>query len=102
MDRSNQGLRDRKTTGELDTILIQRLKDRVLDKIWMAPPDILDWVDVKGFRYAKRKQAKIRLDLDLKEFLAELSNVDIDLNTLTNTLVFAISAATEDVFTYLC
>ncbi len=43
----------------------------------MAPPDILDWVDVKGFRYAKRKQAKIRLDLDVNEFLAELGDVDM-------------------------
>jgi uncharacterized protein (TIGR04141 family) len=90
-------LRDRRTIGKLDTILIQRLKDRLLDKIWMAPPDILDWVDVKGFRYAKRKLAKIRLDLNVNEFLTEMGNVDIDLNTLTNTSVFAISTTTADV-----
>jgi uncharacterized protein (TIGR04141 family) len=93
-------LRDLKIIGTLDTILIQRLKDKLLDKIWMAPPDILNWVDVKGFRYAKRKRAKIRLDLDVNEFLAELGDVDIDLNTLTNTSVFAISATTEDVSAY--
>jgi len=43
-------VRDRKAVDALDALLVQRLADEELDKIWMAPPDILDWVSKRAKR----------------------------------------------------
>jgi uncharacterized protein (TIGR04141 family) len=90
-------VRDHQTVDQLNDILIARLNAKTLDKIWMAAPDILDWVDVKGFRYAKRKRAEIEPDLDVTTFLATLKEENVTMDALENTMVFVISAKTDDV-----
>lgn len=88
-------VRDAKTVHALDAALIERLRNRELDKIWMAAPDILDWVDVKGFRYAKRKRAALQPDLDVTDFLDSRGADEIDLDSLKGTTIFVISARTD-------
>lgn len=89
-------VRDQQTVATLNSWLVQRLKEEDLDRIWMAPPTILDWVDVKGFRYGKQKTGQIQLDLDAKDFLATIDDEDIDLSLLKTKHVFAVSAKTDD------
>ena len=91
-------VRDRKTLDTLDTLLLGRLNAKTLDKIWMAPPDILDWVDVKGFRYAKRKRSELQNDMDAPTFLTTLGDESVTIDILRNTLVFVISIKTDDVW----
>ncbi len=90
-------VRDSRTLKRLDGWLQQRLEARQLEKIWMAPPSVVDWVDIKGFRYARKKQAELRLDLDVTEFLESLGEDAVPtVDLLRATTVFAISSKNEE------
>ncbi len=88
-------IRDATTIQTLDTSLVKNLRNGDLDRTWMAPPEVLEWVDVKGFRYAQHKKADIKPDLDLPRFIASINRASIDLDLLKKTPVFVISAKTD-------
>jgi uncharacterized protein (TIGR04141 family) len=92
-------LRDPKTVADLDAILITRLRKNNLGKIWMAVPEIVDWVDVKGFRYARRKRADLKADLDVGEFLASLDgDEEITVDLLKTTPIYVVSSRSDQAF----
>jgi uncharacterized protein (TIGR04141 family) len=76
---------------------VDHLKQGDFEKIWMAPPTILDWVDVKGFRYSAKNDADLYLDLDAREFVATVDGRAITVELLRSKSVFAISARTDNV-----
>ena len=80
---------------ELNARLVESLRKGDLDKTWMAPPEVLEWVDVKGFKYAKAKRADSKPDLDLPQFLATIDRAQLDLDMLKQTSVYVISANTD-------
>jgi len=90
-------VRDHKTTTELDGWLTERLKKRELDKIWMAPPSILDWVDIQGFRYGGKKLPEVQTELDVATFLDTLKGAEPTLDTLKQRSIHAVSSKTESV-----
>lgn len=90
-------VRDPKTVEELNADLVQRITDGNLKDIWMAAPDILDWVDVKGFRYSRSKKAKLYDDLELEDFLESLGDEALSLDQLKARSVVAVSAKSDDV-----
>jgi uncharacterized protein (TIGR04141 family) len=57
-------VRSRDAIDALNNELVRRLQAGELDHIWMAPPDIIDWADTKGFRYL-RKRSPLFPDLDV-------------------------------------
>src|SRR5260370_4812091 len=88
-------IRDATTIQTLDTSIVKNLRNGDLDRTWMAPTEVLEWVDVKGFRYAQHKKADIKPDLDLPRFIASINRASIDLDLLKKTPVFVISAKTD-------
>lgn len=90
-------VRDPKTRAELDAWLLVRLNAADFDKIWMAPPTVVDWVDIKGFRYVRKKRGELHLDLDAAEFLAALGAETVTLDLLKSKGVFAVSSSTDDI-----
>ena len=91
-------IRDPKIIAHLDAELVTRLKANSLDKIWMAVPEIVDWVDVKGFRYARRKRADLKPDLDVSDFLTALEGEEVSLDLLKGTRIYVISARSDEAF----
>lgn len=89
-------IRDPVVLNDLNAQLVENIKKNDFDKTWMAPPEVLDWVDVKGFRYARPKRADIKPDLDLAEFLKSIDSGKVDLDLLKQTTVHVISAKTEE------
>lgn len=81
--------------SQLDGILIDRLKAGELDHIWMAPPEVLDWADVKGFRYLRKRSADVP-DLDPVELLAAAGDTEITLDWLKGAAIILISAKTDN------
>lgn len=81
----------------LDGLLLKKIKDEDFAKVWMAVPEIVDWVDVKGFHYLKRKEAELVDDLDIKAFLAAAEGKDIDIGFLKTSHIFVISSKTDEV-----
>jgi uncharacterized protein (TIGR04141 family) len=91
-------VRDKKKVAELNSWLVSRLENRELDNIWMAPPNVIDWVDVRGFRYSQRRDAPTFTDLSAEDFLNSLDGGAVDLDVLKSKVVLAISAKTDEPF----
>lgn len=81
-----------KLLNDLEAELLGRLKNGNLEKIWMAAPDILDWVNVAGFKYSRKKSENVKPDLDLSEFLATFGDKELTPELIKSTQVSAISA----------
>jgi uncharacterized protein (TIGR04141 family) len=91
-------IRDIRDTAQRDNLnvnLLQRLKNGDLDKIWMAAPSILDWVDTKGFKYSKAKSSELRDDLDIHDFLSTLKPEEVTLGALKSRLIYAVSSKND-------
>jgi len=81
----------------LNELLIKRIPVGELEKIWMAVPDIVNWPDVKGFRYLKAKRADLCDDLDVPAFMDALGRPStLTLEMLKEARIFAISPRTDD------
>jgi len=55
----------------LDDSLVKRLKGGGLEKTWVAPPEIIDWADVAGFRYRSAANAPTFDDLELEDYFRD-------------------------------
>ncbi|HEX2581778.1 MAG TPA: TIGR04141 family sporadically distributed protein [Dongiaceae bacterium] len=88
-------VRDSKTVERLDQWLIEKFKGKDFTKIWMAPPTILDWVDVKGFSYTNKKA--LHQDLDIREFISAWEQKNIDSNLVGKKKIKALSIKSDDV-----
>lgn len=89
-------LRDTALVNNLNFVLVEKLAKKELARIWMAAPDILDWVDTKGFRYL-RKKSELHDDLRIGSYLAALGDKTISFTTLNDTLIYAISTKSDDI-----
>ncbi|MDP4272201.1 MAG: TIGR04141 family sporadically distributed protein, partial [Bacteroidota bacterium] len=79
----------------LDDLLLQRLNNRELNNIWMAAPEMLDWSDVKGFKYLVR-QEDFSDDISLERFLEDRkAEVWTDIAQIKNKYVRVYSASTD-------
>ena len=87
-------VRDKKLIDELSGILIDKLNKADLSKVWMAVPEVVDWSDVKGFRYLRVKRGDLHSDLDMGDFLKAVDK-PITPDTLKEP-VFMISSSTDD------
>jgi uncharacterized protein (TIGR04141 family) len=89
-------VRDPAQITALDGWLIGQLQGGDLDKVWMAPPSVINWVDVEGFRYGGEKRPPIQIDLDVATFLATFGGAPLTTEMLKSKRVHAISAATDE------
>ena len=48
--------RDSAKILSLDSTLEARIRDGDLEKIWLMPPEILDWADIDGFKFQNRNR----------------------------------------------
>jgi len=92
-------VRNSKKNEALNDLLISKIHNNEFGRIWMAVPEVVDWVDIRGFRYLFRKEADIVDDLDIKDFLkaAAAAEKTIDIDFLKRSRVFVISSKDEGV-----
>lgn len=83
--------------SQLNSRLIEQINGNDLGKIWMAVPEIVDWSDIRGFRYIRAKHAVLKDDLDLETFLENFDGQPIQLDDLKNSNIFAISARNDEI-----
>ncbi len=84
------------TEDTLNEMLIRKLNEGDLNKVWMAVPEVINWSDVKGFRYRKPKRSELYDDLAMTTFLATLNGVPATVEILKDQYVYMISATTDD------
>lgn len=87
-------VRSKATIDRLNGVLVHRLQTASLEHIWMAPPDILEWADVKGFRYLRKRSDDVS-DLDISDLLAAAADAEIDLDWLKKSQIILISAKSD-------
>jgi uncharacterized protein (TIGR04141 family) len=90
-------IRDQQKIDTLNGLLLAKLSGKNFNKIWMAVPEVVDWVDIKGFRYLRRKEADLVDDLDIKDFLEMLTDKPLNLDLLKQSHVFVVSSKTDEV-----
>jgi uncharacterized protein (TIGR04141 family) len=81
---------------ELDGILERRIRDRHLDRIWMAVPDLVDWHDVDGFTFSRAEETERLDDISFASYIDQLQHPEeISIGTLRRNRVFCISAESD-------
>lgn len=94
-------VKDHSLIEALNNKLIEKLSQSDFSKIWMAVPDIIEWHDVKEFRYGGRSNKRPKYDdIYLEDFLNSLSEKEkneITLDLLKSKSIYCISASTEEV-----
>lgn len=58
--------------------LISDIKNKKLDKMHLAPPEVLNWETIEGFSYRKRRIVSLENDIDIEKY-----SMSIDLACLT-------------------
>ena len=83
----------------LNNQVIESIKASTLENIWMAVPEVINWEQIKCFRYSgSREEYK---DIDINDFLATFDNLeDLSINKLKNKTIRALSAENESIDLY--
>lgn len=89
-------VRDPLLIDQLDSKAAECIAQADFDKVWMAAPEIVDWVNVGGFRYRRPKRSPLKSDLDIQEFQAALPGQAITIDVLKESLVYLISTAADE------
>ncbi len=86
------------TIEKLNDKLIKKINDKD-ETVWLAVPEIIDWTDVKGFKYSTRKKDKLHDELELTEFLTETG---VAISTIDDLLDAHLScwSATDEEYKY--
>lgn len=62
-------LRDAQLEGTLNDLLVRRLAVGNLDRVWMAVPELISWVKVRGFRFPSHRGSPEYQDIHVDHFL---------------------------------
>ena len=79
--------------ARLDSVLVTKLQQRTPPTVWLAPPEILAWDEISGFRYRGAAAATIYDDLALANYLSEIgSRRQLTVDRLRNDRVRSVNA----------
>jgi uncharacterized protein (TIGR04141 family) len=91
-----EDVRSSAVLASLNAELVARINASNFDRMWMAPPDIVSWADVLGFKYARPKKGDLHEDLSMLDLLASADGKPLTLEWLRGTSVYLISAEDEE------
>jgi uncharacterized protein (TIGR04141 family) len=82
----------------LDARMVAAFKSLDAHRLWMALPEVVDWVRVQGFRHSRRHEAPLHYDAHLDEWIIDaIKDKDVTLDLLTRKRVYASDADGHDV-----
>lgn len=67
-------VRRKELKRKLDAELIEMIRGRRFDQVWLAPPAVIDWERDRGFAYGAAAKYPVILDIDFKTFLETVEN----------------------------
>lgn len=89
-------VRDSTVSAALDSELEARIRERQLERIWMAVPDLVDWHDVAGFTFTRAEGVALLDDISFESYLSHVRRPeDLSLEAVRRHRVFCISAETD-------
>jgi uncharacterized protein (TIGR04141 family) len=88
---------DPKAVTTLDEQLVKLLKKGNSD-CWLAPPEIVDWINVASFKYSSRKTAQEYEDIEFDGYYAECGGKhNLDIGRLWQDRIFCFNSENESV-----
>lgn len=66
-------IKDKQLLERLDNQLINNINRSQFDKTWMSIPELIEWDDIKGFSYNRRKGEERKDDINLQDFIESLN-----------------------------
>jgi uncharacterized protein (TIGR04141 family) len=89
-------VRDPTVSDELDGELVKRIRERRLERVWLAAPELLDWRDVAGFTYGREQEPPYLDDINFESYLDHVRDPgEISPEMLRRHRVFCISVETD-------
>lgn len=84
-------VRDRGIIEKLNKILIKNISEIKHSKVWFAIPEIINWEDISGFAYKKRKIPAVSPDIHIRNWLDEIGTdrkITLELLKSRNIIVY--------------
>lgn len=89
-------VKNREKISALDQMIIERIRLKKYEEIWMAIPEIINWEDISGFSYIK-KQNEVHDDLYIEHFFNYIEKEIIDIKELQHKYIFMHSASQDSI-----
>lgn len=70
-----QEIKDHKITNDLNMELLNTIKSKNFEKVWMSVPELIDWTNISGFSYINNS-SDLKNDIFLTEFISNLSELE--------------------------
>ena len=87
-------VKDKTTISLLNQKLIEEIKAKNYDKVWMAVPEVVSWEDIKDFKISGVKDTDG--DIYIETVVGSLRSELIDITQLQSKKIYARSAADDD------
>lgn len=85
---------DKSLSDSLFEEAVRRIRKGEHERIWLAPPEILDWSIIRGFSYRTAKSAGVYDDLALEDYLAEVNRAhDIEVKHLSSDRIYCVDTS---------
>lgn len=65
-------VRDVSLLEQLNQQLTDKIRSNDFDRTWLSVPEIIEWVDIEGFKYQKLKNGMLHSDIDWESYVASL------------------------------
>lgn len=73
----------------LNELLVSEINNQDPNKLWLAPPEIVDWQKTNGFKYRKSPNAALYADIHIKSFKQSLRKQEqINIHQLKDNHIF--------------
>jgi len=90
-------VRDRLVLEKLDKALVRKIRRSETEKIWLAPPEIVSWYNIRAFAYRSAQSAQTYDDLTLDGYLEDCRpKTDLTPEDLRRDHVYCISASADE------
>ena len=88
-------IKSKDVVTQLDALLVNRLQTGQLEKVWMSVPEVINWEDLKGFRYCRQVKADLHDDLSMRSYLDEREQPPNSIEEMKHDYVYMISQTTQ-------
>lgn len=87
-----QELRNPTKKKELDEVLVRKIREGDLTRLWLTVPQIIDWSTIEGFKYKWADEAPKHADVHLETFREQFDHIErLTIHDLRDNYIIAVS-----------
>ncbi|MBV7388419.1 TIGR04141 family sporadically distributed protein [Pasteurellaceae bacterium TAE3-ERU1] len=92
-------IEDVKLKEKLDNLLVDKIKEKDFSKTWLIIPEVIDWQNIRGFRYQKPKRGELIDEISWETYLDDMDKreKDMSIDSLKKEHVYCIDSSHEEV-----